>query len=91
MACNLGVPYMNRVFTVPKGSMPHLDRITAKPKPIMACTKPLMAYASRRAKSTGGLAFVYEAAASMGFRYPKTTPSESGGRLWNAKNAKPSR
>lgn len=62
---------------------------TAAPKSIALALPQRVGYASRRARSSGGQSFVYEAAASNGFRYPKLSASVSATGFWHAKQAKP--
>ena len=78
---------MPRVHLVPSGTMPLAS--TAEPKSVPLRTPPRFAYASRQAKSTGGQAFVYEAASTNGFRYPALAPSTSGKGFWHQREAKP--
>lgn len=80
---------MSRVHLVHAGSMAKHHTTTAAPKSVPLYTPTRVGYASRRAKSTGGQAFVYEAAKSTGFRYPKLSPSESGSGFWLERNSKP--
>lgn len=80
---------MSRVHLVHAGAMAkhHTSPTPAKSVPLYTPTR--VGYASRQAKSTGGQAFVYEAAKSTGFRYPKLSPSESGTGFWHERNSKP--
>ena len=80
---------MSRVHTVHSGAMSMHHTSTATPKSIALALPQRVGYASRRAKSTGGQAFVYEAAASSGFRYPTLAPSTSGKGFWHQREAKP--
>jgi len=80
---------MSRVHLVHSGAMALHHTSTAAPKSVPLRTKPIVGYTSRRAKSTGGQAFVYVAASTNGFRYPKLTPSTSGSGFWHQREAKP--
>jgi hypothetical protein len=63
---------------------------TAAPAPIALALPPRVAYVSRRARSGGGQSFVYRAAETNGFRYPKLSASTSATGFWHAKASKPS-
>lgn len=80
---------MQRVHSVHSGAMSMHHTSTATPNVVPLRTKPLVGYTGRRAKSTGGQAFVYEAASTNGFRYPTLAPSTSGSGFWHQREAKP--
>lgn len=80
---------MTRVHTVNSGAMSMHHTSTAAPKSVPLRTPQRIGYSSRRAKSSGGQAFVYVAASTNGFRYPKLTPSISGSGFWHEREAKP--
>jgi hypothetical protein len=81
---------MSRVHLVHSGAMSKHHTSTAAPKSVPLRTPTRVGYSSRRAKSNGGQSFVYTAASTNGFRYPKLSPSESGVGFWHERNSKPS-
>ena len=81
---------MSRVHLVHSGAMSKHHTSTAAPKSVPLYTPTRVGYSSRRAKSNGGQSFVYTAASTNGFRYPKLSPSESGSGFWHERNSKPS-
>jgi len=78
-----------RVRSVHSGAMALHHTSTAAPKPVRLRTPPRVGYSSRQANSGVGQSFIYTAAATNGFRYPKLTPSESGAGFWHQRNSKP--
>jgi len=81
---------MSRVHLVHSGAMSTHHTSTAAPAPIALALPPRVAYVSRRARSGGGQSFVYRAAETNGFRYPKLSASTSATGFWHAKASKPS-
>ena len=59
------------------------------PKSIPLALPQRVGYASRRARSNAGQSFVYQAAASNGFRYPKASASPDAKGFWHERESKP--